>query len=440
MTRQIKRLLNATLFASASVAAAAPVEFKRHTIDAYPAGYQVAVADLNGDGRPDVIALSTNANRVDWYENPAWTRHAIARTPANIDIAPRDIDGDGRPEIALACGFYFSESNRGGNVLWLHQPAEPDALWTTHPIAVDPVTHRLRWGDLDGDGRPELIHAPLFGRGSQGAADPKAAHLWAFRLPKDLRSGAWDVWPIDESLTVLHGIHVGDLDGDGRDEILTASFEGVHRFDWDGNGEAARWKKTQIASGAEPRDQKPGTARGSSEIAPGKLGSAGGTFLAAIEPWHGNQVVVYTPGSGGGSDSWQRHVLDDSLIEGHALVVADLDGDGADEIVAGWRGGDGGLALYDPSDPSDPSTPSTPSTRSVPSTSSALSISSIPSTPSTPSDPSPPKWSRTPLDSGITVEGAVAADINGDGRLDIVALAGRSNLLVWYENLGRRSR
>ena len=49
-----------------------PVRFQRHLIDNFPAGYQVAVADINGDGRPDAIALSTDADRVDWYENPGW--------------------------------------------------------------------------------------------------------------------------------------------------------------------------------------------------------------------------------------------------------------------------------------------------------------------------------------------------------------------------------
>jgi hypothetical protein len=52
------------------------IGFERHEIDKFPAGYQVAVADINGDGRPDVIALSTEANRVDWYENPTWKRRA----------------------------------------------------------------------------------------------------------------------------------------------------------------------------------------------------------------------------------------------------------------------------------------------------------------------------------------------------------------------------
>jgi len=401
MIPTIKGLIGVSCISLVPVVGCGEMGFQRHTIDAFPAGYQLAVADLNGDGRLDVVALSTEANRVDWYENPTWKRHPIAQTTRNIDIALHDIDGDRSPEIALASGFYFSESNRGGEIQWLDQPTEPDALWPIHAIAVDPVTHRLRWGDLDGDGRSELVHAPLFGRGSRGALDPKPAHLWVFRIPRDPRTGPWEPWKIDETLTVLHGIHVADLDGDGRAEILTASFEGIHRFDCEGKGESARWTRLQISSGAEPRDQKPGAARGSSEVAPGKLGPDR-TFIAAIEPWHGNQVVVYTPA--GNDKPWNRRVLDDTLKEGHALVVADLDGDGADEIVAGWRAGEGGLAIYDSPDGSGE------------------------------------RWERTPLDRGIAVEGAVAADINGDGRLDLVAIAGRSNLLVWFENLGPKRK
>jgi hypothetical protein len=383
----------ALVFPSVLMAANFP-SFQRHVIDTFPAGYQVAVAEINGDGRPDVIALSTEVNRVDWYENPNWKAHAMARTARNIDLAPRDLDGDGKAEIVLASGFYFSESTRGGQLQWLEPPADSTNLWRVHPIAVDPVVHRLRWGDLDGDGRPELVHAPLFGPGSQDTVAPKPAHLWAFRPPRELRSGPWAVWKIDETLTVLHGIHVSDLDHDGRDEILTASFEGIHRFDCERDGQEAHWVKTVIGVGAEPKSSAPGTARGSSEVAPGRLGG-GKDFIAAIEPWHGESVVTYT--RSGPADPWQRHVLDDTLKESHALVVADLDGDGRDEIVAGWRGGEGGIALYR-----------------------AEGNSGEP-------------WTKTRLDTGIAVEGMVAADLNSDGRLDLAAIAGRSNLLVWYE-------
>ncbi len=256
------------------------------------------------------------------------------------------------------------------------------------------MVHRLRWGDLDGSGRPVLVHAPIFGPGSEGPQAPRPSHLWAFRPPR--QSGRpWQVWKIDESLTVLHGIYVGDLDGDGRDEILTASFEGIHRFDFKGQGPEARWRKVRLAAGAPPAGDQPGAARGSSEVAPLRL-AKGRLMLAAIEPWHGHQVVVYSPPAGGGL--WQRHVIDDTLQEGHALVTADFDGDGQDEIVAGWRAGGGGLRLYKATD-------------------------------ATGRD-----FKRYDLDPGMPAECAVVADINGDGKPDLVVIAGRKNQLAWYEN------
>lgn len=378
--------------------------FQRHPIDQVPGGYQVAVADLNRDGRPDVIALSTDTGQVDWYENPSWARRSLAKLDRPIDLACRDLDGDGRPEIAVAAGFYFSESNRGGELWLLRSKPELYQAWEVQPIGRDPVTHRVRWADLRGDGRPVLVHAPIFGPGSQGAAVPKPAHLWAFAPPKEPGSSPWPVWKIDETLTVLHGLGTGDLDGDGRDEILTASFEGIHRFDWEpaasgasspAEGTAGRWIKAQIASGAPPAGNAPGASRGSSEVCVGRTGPHR-LFIAAIEPWHGNQVVVYTPTPH--AQTWTRRVLDTTLNEGHALVAADFDGDGQDELMAGWRGGQRGLRLYIPANPDFR------------------------------------QFQATDVDQGIAVEGLAIADINADGRIDVVAIAGRTRDLVWYEN------
>jgi hypothetical protein len=195
---------------------------------------------------------------------------------------------------------------------------------------------------------------------------------------------------IDETLTVIHGLYVGDLDGDGRAEILTASFEGIHRFDW----KHGHWQKIHITSGAPPVNDKPGAARGSSEVVPVHLGP-NRMLLAAVEPWHGHQVVVYSPGGDGGF--WKRQVLDESLQEGHALLAADFDGDGKDEIVVGWRAGGGGIKLYHLA--TDGAT-----------------------------------WKTVEIERGVAVEGAIVADINGDGKPDIVVSAGRNNKVLWYEN------
>ena len=62
-------MLPALLIASAVSASADPVRFERHEIADFPAPYQLAVIDVNGDGKPDVIVLSIESNRVDWFEN-----------------------------------------------------------------------------------------------------------------------------------------------------------------------------------------------------------------------------------------------------------------------------------------------------------------------------------------------------------------------------------
>jgi hypothetical protein len=374
-------------------------QFQRHDIADFKDGYQATIADVNGDGRPDVLVLSINGNEVAWFENPAWQRHPIAHTPANIDMAPYDIDGDGRPEIVLASGFYFNDGTKGGELQWLKPEQDFSRPWQLHPIAVDPVTHRVRWGDLDGDGRPELVHLPFFGPGSHGMKAPTPAHLWAFRLPAHPATEPWPVWKIDETLNLIHGGYVRDIDGDGRAEIFTASRDGIHRFDWEGAGASAHWRKTHLGSGAAPADDKPTTPRGSSEVAFGRLGK-NRPFVAAIEPWHGNQVVVYFPPAKPSAQNvfWTRHVLIASFDQGHGLAVADLDGDGRDEIVAGCRGKNHRLFLFVPNGAGDGFRP-------------------------------------VELDRAMAVDCTLVTDINGDGRPDLVVVGGRSNKVVWYENL-----
>ena len=365
-------------------------------------GYQVAVADINGDGRPDILALSSVESVVEWYENSSWKAHPIAtQTTKNISLAPLFRPGYPARGLALATDFALEDSRNGGDVWWAEPPLSGDSEWTLHFVGRVPTSHRLHWADLDGDGRLELINAPLLGYGAEAPEYQVGAPLTWYEMPEKLleghaaagaaRENAWTPHVIDDSLTVVHGICVMDWDGDGRDEILTASFEGVHLFQSTGQGNGRRWTKIRLAEG----DQVSRPRRGSSEIAVGKV--HGRRFLATIEPWHGERVVVYFEGERGAL--WTRHVIDNSFREGHALAVADLDGDGNDEIVAGFRGEGTSLYVYYAADSAGV------------------------------------QWNRQTLDDQMAASGVVIADVNGDGRPDIVAIGASTGNVKWYENL-----
>lgn len=367
-----------------------PVRFQEHVIAALPGVYQCAVADINGDGKPDILGLSSGTNEIAWYENPTWKKHLLTtRTRNNIDLAAYDLDGDGKLELAVASEFDLNASRKGGRLQWFQRGADVTSEWTGHDFAALPTAHRLRWTDWDGSGNKELVVVPILGEGATapGYAVPAAIVSYAFS------KGMVRARSIDRSLTVAHGVRILDFDGDGRDDLLVASFEGVTWFKPVGKGDKRTWKKTLLAAGEQSTSPK----RGSSEVDRGWLAGKR-PFLATIEPWHGHEVVVYTPPASG-KGLWLRHVIDTTLNDGHALACVDLDGDGQSEIVAGYRGGDHNLYGY----------------RCV--------------------DTAGAKWERFVIDAGkMAGSGVVIADINHDGRPDIVCCGGGT--IKWYENLG----
>jgi aldos-2-ulose dehydratase/isomerase family protein/VCBS repeat protein len=371
------------ILAAATGLCAAPPEFRDHLIaEGLTGGYQVRAIDVDRDGDPDLVALASRVTELLWFENPGWKKHVMSSGRRRmINLATCGEDADGYPVFVLAEDFENIAAKSTGTVYVVERAGNVKEEWKTSEIDRLPTSHRMRCADIDGSGELVYVNSPLIGEKS---LEPD------FRDPTPLvyyRPGEWKRELIgDKDSGVVHGIRVIDFDGDGRDEILTASFAGIHLYDWT----AGKWAYTEIAKG----DPAPWPKSGASEITVGELG--GMRFLATIEPWHGDKVAVYIRHG----ESWQRQVIDDSFVSGHTVVAHDLNGDGRDEIIAGYRSGDRGIYIYEAADETGL------------------------------------KWTRHTLDKEKqAADACTVADLNADGLPDIACIGSSTASLSWYEQI-----
>lgn len=339
-------------------------------------GYGLAVGDVDGDGKADV--LLADKKQVVWYRNGDWKKFVMAEDLTEMDnvcIAARDIDGDGKVEVAVGAQWNpgeTSDSTKSGSVHYLVRPDNPVERWSPITLRHEPTVHRMRW--VKSGNKSFLVVLPLHGRNNKGG-EGQGVRVYAYEFPKDVKS-EWKMNLLSNDMHMTHNMAIDEADKNTK--IYIAGKEGVriHKA-----GISSTWSLEML----------PNATHGAGEV---KLGKGS---IATIEPMHGNSVVVYI------GKNMIRNVLDTTLREGHAVGIADFNGSGKEQVVAGWRNpdkeGNTGIRIYSPTNDG--------------------------------------KWSTEWLDkNGIACEDLQVADLNNDGKPDIIAAGrGTRNVKIYWNTL-----
>jgi hypothetical protein len=293
------------ILAPALAAAAAEPTWVKHEINAKSIFEGAGAFDVDGDGKIDVVSGDT------WYQAPTWKPHRIrdvskVGTYMNcFSTLPMDVDGDGDTD-------FISVSYFGKNVGWVENPGKTGESWTYHEIDLPGPSECAVLVDLDADGKPDIlpntVNTVVWYSLEKAAAKPD------FR--KHDHSAAKG--------SNGHGVGTGDINGDGRLDLLTP------------NG----WFEAPADPKNQPWTWHPDWNLGATgiQILARDVDSDG---LVDLVHGMGHDIGLYwsrqtkTPD---GKTAWNRELIDNGVASVHTLLWVDFDGDGKkEEILTGKR-------------------------------------------------------------------------------------------------------
>jgi hypothetical protein len=267
------------------------------------------IADINGNGRNDVIIGGKQGDvTLFWYENPSWARHDMASVPhLEAGGAMLDVNGNGRLDVIAGLEW------DGRELYWFENPPDPRTPWTPH-LVEDRFKkyHDQVVGDVDGDGRPEIL-----------ISSQRAGVIAYYDVPADPTVSPWPrecCHVIADDMFEVEGLAIVDLDGDGHNEIIA----GPNVF-WPNDDPHKPWRKETFAPDMV-----------TTRVAVADLNGDGRLEVVLCEgESHPGRLVWCTPPDGG---RWELYVLRNDLFYPHSLEVADFDGNGLPDIFVGEMG------------------------------------------------------------------------------------------------------
>ena len=346
MIRFLRTLPGAGIFGIAgllSIPAALPaaepatVSFRKITLTAEYLCDGINAADIDGDGHVDVIAGPY------WHAGPGFTtRHTfyepvpqpLEEKPTNSMFTfPWDFNGDGRPDLLVLGRVLFHEA------FWYENPGpeaarRPEARWRRHLVSPRVFGESPQFLDIDGDGRPELLAV-------SGTAATDKLKRWGWYAPDwSAPTKPWRFVAVTEPGEYNHYYHgegVGDINGDGRTDLV------LNEGWWEQPSASAPpgtpWRKHPFVFSDD---------RGGAQILVADVNGDGRNDVITAKNAHGWGLSWFeqTRDAAGGISFREHRIMGNreeearfgvAFSQPHALALADLDGDGRPDIVTGKR-------------------------------------------------------------------------------------------------------
>ena len=296
--------------------------------------------DVNGDGYADLVRVTWFAKKISWWKNPgrsnsAW-QEADIHTGFNIEFAIlADMDNDGKANEVVA-------QENGTPQAWYEAK---NGAWVAHEVSDKSYGHGIGAGDVNGDKRTDILTP----RGwLEAPADPRAGN-WTFHadweainVPLPVSGQPAAAAGAAPKLLELGFIHVMDVNGDGRNDVIAGAGHnyGLFWFEQGKDGQFTRRTIDASWSQAHASTLVDLNGDGHMDVVTGKRFMAhNGSDPGEKEPlgvyWYEYAAVSGQPGE------WIKHVIDygGRMGGGMQIPVIDIDGDGDLDIVCAGKSG-----------------------------------------------------------------------------------------------------
>ena len=306
-------------------AAPTNITWKKTVLDKVFRSEGVAVADVNKDGKMDVI------NGEAWYEAPDWKIHPIRKLgdygngdgPYSHTFAcwAADLNGDGYPDL-IVIDF------PGTPCYWLENPKGAQGDWPKHEIWSSACNETPQYVDLFGDGKRELV------MGVQPKGQENQGQMAWFVPGKD-PTKPWEMHPISEpsapgkpvpgTFRFSHGLGAGDINGDGRADVICTG--GWWEQPADARTSDKPWK-------FHPADLGPDCAN---MFAYDIDGDGKADVLSSSAHNYGIWAHIQKPGKDDNPEFLKTDLFPHLFSQSHAMHFVDINGDGLKDLVTGKR-------------------------------------------------------------------------------------------------------